>query len=67
MFSDKMFEQSDYTEFTGGIGFREKSFYIDMGFSALLHARITYTLYYDNVADLKTNRYRLITTFGLRF
>jgi len=62
----KMFEQSDYYEFTGGLGFRQKIFYMDMGFSALLHDE-TYTLYYDNVADIKTNRYRLITTFGIRF
>jgi hypothetical protein len=63
---DKMFDRPAYKEFTGGFGFREKSFYIDMGFSALLRSQ-DYVLYYDNVADLKTNRYRLITTFGFRF
>jgi hypothetical protein len=64
--SDKMFEKSDHLEFTGGIGFREKVFYMDMGFSTLMHDE-TYNLYYSNMADIKTNRYRLITTFGCRF
>jgi hypothetical protein len=64
--SYKMFEHADYKEFTGGIGFREKRFFIDMGFSALLHNE-EYNLYYNNLADTKTNRYRLVTTFGFRF
>jgi hypothetical protein len=62
----KMFEKADYTEFTGGVGYRGKIFYIDVGFSALLHEE-KYTLYYNNIADLQTNRYRLITTYGIRF
>jgi hypothetical protein len=64
--SFKMFEKADYLEFTGGIGFRNRVFYMDMGFSTLRHDE-NYVLYYDNNADIKTNRYRLITTLGFRF
>ena len=59
-------EKADHVEITGGVGFRDKNFFIDMGLSALLHDE-KYTLYYNNIADLKINRYRLITTFGFRF
>jgi hypothetical protein len=63
---DKMFDRPAYKEFTGGIGFRDRSFYIDLGFSALLHSQ-DYFLYYNNESVIKTNRYRMITTFGFRF
>jgi hypothetical protein len=61
-----MFDRPAYKEFTGGIGFRDRSFYIDLGFSALLHSQ-DYFLYYNNESVIKTNRYRMITTFGFRF
>jgi hypothetical protein len=59
-------EEADHVEITGGIGYREKNFFIDLGFSALLHDE-KYTLYYNNVADLDVNKYRFITSFGFRF
>jgi hypothetical protein len=64
--SGELNAKNHYTEFTGGIGYRDKNFFVDMGLSALLHDE-KYTLYYNNIADLKLTRYRFITTFGFRF
>ncbi len=59
-------QNADYAEITGGIGYRDKNFFVDLGLSALMHDE-RYTLYYNNIADLKLNRYRFLTTFGFRF
>jgi hypothetical protein len=59
-------KSADYAEITGGVGYRDKHFFVDMGLSALLHDE-RYTLYYNNIADLKLNHYKFLTTFGFRF
>ncbi len=59
-------EKAGSFEFTTGVGYRDQNFFIDMGFSALLHKE-KYNLYYNNIADLNLNRYNLITTVGFRF
>jgi hypothetical protein len=60
----------DYTELTSGLGYRTEHFFVDFGFSWLNHDE-KYNLYSaagsDNVANLKTNEYRFLTTFGIRF
>jgi len=59
-------QKTDYTEITGGVGYRDKNFFVDLGVSALMQDE-KYTLYYNNIADLDLNRYKFITTFGFRF
>lgn len=59
-------EKAKAFEFTSGVGYRDKNFFIDLGFSALLHNE-KYNLYYNNIADLRLNRYSMITTVGFRF
>ncbi len=59
-----------YTELTSGLGYRTEHFFVDFGFSWLSHEE-KYNLYTanesDNVANLKQNEYRFLTTFGVRF
>jgi hypothetical protein len=59
-------EDSSNSEFTAGIGYRDRSFFFDLGFSGLMHAQ-KYNLYFDNVANLDQFKYRLLATIGFRF
>ncbi|MBN2273997.1 MAG: hypothetical protein JXK95_06665 [Bacteroidales bacterium] len=59
-------ENADYIEISGGVGYRDRNFFIDMGLSTILHDE-KYSLYYNNITDLQLNRYRFLTTFGFRF
>ncbi len=63
-----------YTELTSGLGYRNKNFFFDFGFSWLSHTE-DYYLYTINInnnpsasmADLKQNEFRFLTTMGIRF
>jgi hypothetical protein len=55
-----------YTELSTGVGYRNNSFFIDLGFSGLMHKE-KYNLYFDNTASLKQIQYRFLTTIGFRF
>jgi hypothetical protein len=60
---------ADLTEITSGIGYRNENFFVDLGFSGLLHSE-KYNLYTangnSNIAGLDHNRYRYVATFGIR-
>jgi hypothetical protein len=63
-----------YTELSSGLGYRNRNFFVDFGFSWLAHKEDynLYTVYFDNnpsvnVANLKQNEYRLLLTMGVRF
>jgi hypothetical protein len=63
-----------YTELTSGLGYRNRNFFIDFGFSWLAHNEDynLYTVYFDNsptvnVANLHQNEFRFLTTVGVRF
>lgn len=64
--SDELNEDASYTEITSGIGYRNKNFFFDFGFSALMHKE-RYVLYFDNVSDLNQQKYRFLATVGFRF
>ena len=63
-------ENASYYEFTSGIGYRDKNFFFDLGFSGLIHNE-KYNLYSalnaDNIARLDQVKYRLLGTVGFRF
>ncbi len=56
---------------TGGIGYREKKFFLDIGYGNFQRSenRTTYTLTSENVpsAKLDRNDHRVVTTIGFRF
>jgi hypothetical protein len=63
-----------YTELSSGLGYRNRNFFVDFGFSWLAHKESynLYTAYIDNnpsvnVANLHQNEFRLLTTFSIRF
>jgi hypothetical protein len=63
-----------YSELSSGLGYRNKNFFFDFGFSWLAHKENynLYTVYLNNnpsvnVANLKQNEYRLLATMGVRF
>ncbi len=63
-----------YTELSSGLGYRNRNFFFDFGFSWLAHKEKynLYTVYFDNnptinVANLKQNEFRLLATMGVRF
>jgi len=63
-----------YTELTSGIGYRNRNFFFDFGFSWLAYKENynLYTVYFDNnpsvnVANLQQNEYRFLATMGVRF
>jgi len=68
--SGELNEDARYTELTTGIGYRDKNFFCDLGFSGLLHKE-KYNLYTsmntDNIANLTQNKYRIVATVGFRF
>lgn len=68
--SGEMNEDATHTEITAGLGYREKSFFLDLGFSALMHEE-NYNLYsvygFDNTAAINMPRYRFMATVGFRF
>jgi hypothetical protein len=63
-----------YTELSSGVGYRNKNFFFDLGFSWLAHTEDyhLYTVNIDNnlstnIANLKQNEYRFLATVGVRF
>jgi hypothetical protein len=64
--SDELNKDSGHSEITAGFGYRNSSFFFDLGMSALMHTE-KYNLYYDNIATLKQPKYRFIATLGFRF
>ena len=63
-----------YTELSSGLGYRNRNFFFDFGFSWLAHNEDynLYTVYFDNnpsvnVANLHQNEFRFLTTMGIRF
>ncbi len=74
--SGELNEKSNHMDFSGGIGIRNKNFFIDFGAVYTLHEE-KYNLYTsyseilgmksDNIADIKNNRLRLLATIGFRF
>jgi hypothetical protein len=68
--SDELNKDASYTEITSGIGYRDKIFFFDLGFSGIFHKE-KYNLYTsnntDNIADLNQQSYRFIATMGVRF
>jgi hypothetical protein len=73
--SGEINDYASYTEITSGVGYRNRMFFFDIGFSALFHSE-NYVLYsafnnegdyINNIANLNQNQYRLITSMGIRF
>lgn len=69
-------EKSSYTDITGGLGIREKNFFIDLGLVYTMHKEKynvyhSYSEYYsdysDNIAAMKQNNLRILATVGFRF
>ncbi len=63
-----------YTELSSGLGYRNRSFFFDFGFSWLAHTEDyhLYTVNLDNnpstnIASLKQNEFRFLATVGVRF
>lgn len=63
-----------YTELSSGLGYRNKNFFFDFGFSWLAHTEDyhLYTVTIDdnpstNIANLKQNEFRFLATMGVRF
>jgi hypothetical protein len=63
-----------YTELSSGLGYRNRNFFLDFGFSWLSHNEDynLYTTYVDNnpsvnVASLHQNEFRFLATMGVRF
>lgn len=63
-------KDAGHTEITSGLGYRDKHFFFDFGFSGVFHKE-KYNLYTsnntNNIASLKQSSYRFITTMGFRF
>jgi len=68
--SDELNSDAYYTEITSGVGYRNNSFFFDLGFSGLFHKE-EYNLYtsnnFANIASLKQPKYRFIASVGFRF
>ena len=64
--SGEMNAKASYSELTTGLGYRDKNFFFDLGFSGLFHQE-KYILYYDNTSSLDLFKYRLLATVGFRF
>ncbi|MBN1158468.1 MAG: hypothetical protein JXA61_03740, partial [Bacteroidales bacterium] len=56
---------SDYAEFTTGLGYRDGNVFMDLGFAGRVHGE-KYNLYWDNTADLDIFKYRLVLSLGIR-
>lgn len=67
--SGELNEKSDHFEITSGLGYRDRVFFFDLGFSGLFHTE-KYNLYTsnntDNIANLTLNQFRFIATMGIR-
>jgi len=61
---------SNHYDISGGIGIREKNFFIDLGAVYTLHKE-KYNLYNDglrdNIASFDQDNFRILTTVGFRF
>jgi hypothetical protein len=68
--STELNKDASYTEVTSGIGYRDKTFFFDLGFSGIFHQE-KYNLYtsndLSNIASLNQQNYRFIATMGFRF
>jgi|WetSurSiteA1Bulk_404760.scaffolds.fasta_scaffold00078_19 hypothetical protein len=68
--SNELNSNASYTEITSGVGYRDRFFFFDLGFSGIFHKE-KYNLYTsnntNNIADLSSQAYRFIATMGLRF
>jgi len=66
---DEENKASDYSAISGGIGFRQESFFVDAGLYQLIHKEKYYIYDYQGVepADLKMINTRFIATVGLKF
>lgn len=74
--SSELNKDASHTNLTAGLGFREKNFFIDLGFIYSMHKEKynlyhSYSEYYmaesDNIANLKQNNLHFLTTIGFRF
>lgn len=68
--SEELNKDASYTEITGGTGFRNNRFFVDLGFSAMMHKE-KYNLYAtglgNNISSFKQNIYRFMLSAGYRF
>ncbi len=67
--SGQMNEDAGYTSYSGGIGFREGSFYIDLGYVYTVHDRYYYLYDYERTEPSfnETQKSRFMLTTGFRF
>ncbi len=64
--SDELNEAARHFELNSGVGYRSNSFFVDFAFSGLFHTE-KYNLYFDNISDIKANKYRFVASMGVRF
>lgn len=64
--SNEINKDASHTNITGGLGFRDKNFFFDIGGAYSLNEE-KYSLYYDNIATITGNKLKLLATIGFRF